>query len=176
VPAAVPALVPAPGARHFFSEISARAVTLISGKRIPYTPLPGERILLAGQYDQFIAEGRRRYPGADAYGFPFDPFYSARPEDIEALPRKAAAYDTIIFCVANFNSLAVLQTLKGLAPRVIVMSALSPVYLDDAPWVQTAVAVYGDSTDSFRAGFGVLAGDYRATGVLPVRFAAQAPP
>ena len=55
-----------------------------------------------------------------------------------------------------------------------MISALSPVYLTDAPWLQTAVAVYGDGRDSFRAGFGVLAGDFKATGQLPVSFAAQA--
>ena len=53
---------------------------------------------------------------------------------------------------------------------MIVVSALSPVYLSELPWVQTAIAVYGDSKDSFRAGFGVLAGDYPASGVLPVNF------
>jgi len=176
VPASVPSLIPAAGARAFFAKVSAKAVTLVSGARVPYAPRAGERILLAGQYDQFIAEGRRRYPGADAYLFPFNPFYTARPEDLAGLPAKAAGYDTVVFCLANYNSLAVLQTLKALGRRVIVISALSPVYLDDTPWVKTALAVYGDSADSFRAGFAVLAGDYRAAGVLPVRFAAQAPP
>ncbi len=176
VPASVSSLIPAAGARAFFSRISARAVTLLAGARVPYAPRAGERILLAGQYDQFIAEGRRRYPGADAYLFPFDPFYTARPEDVAALPAKAVGHDTIIFCVANYNSLAVLQTLQSLGKKVIVISALSPVYLDETPWVKTALAVYGDSADSFRAGFAVLAGDYHAAGVLPVRFGTQTPP
>jgi len=56
-----------------------------------------------------------------------------------------------------------------------VISALSPVYLSDLAWVQTAIAVYGDGRDSFRSGFGVLAGDFRATGVLPVNFPPQGP-
>jgi beta-N-acetylhexosaminidase len=76
----------------------------------------------------------------------------------------------VIFCLANYNSLAVLQELKQLGARVIVVSALSPVYLSEAAWVRTAIAVYGDGRESFRAGFGVLAGDYPATGILPVDF------
>jgi beta-N-acetylhexosaminidase len=172
-PAAVRLLVPAAGAKSFFTQVSARAVTLIAGKRVPYRPRAGEKVLLCGQFPEFLAEGKRRYPGADTLLFPFSPFYSARDEDIAAVRARAAAYDTFIFCLANFNSQIVLKQLKGVAKKVIVVSALSPVYLDDLPWVETAIAVYGDGTDSFRAGFSVLAGDFAATGLLPVRFAAQ---
>jgi len=162
--------IPAPGARDFFAQVSARAVTQVTGARIPYRPAPRERILLVGQFAEFISEGLRRYPGASTLLFPFAPFYSSRPEDHAAVRSAAAGADTVIFCLANFNSLDVLQELKGQADRVIVISALSPVYLSDVPWVRTAIAVYGDGRDSFRAGFAVLAGDYRATGVLPVNF------
>ncbi len=68
-----------------------------------------------------------------------------------------------------------LQQLKAQARKVIVISALSPVYLDETPWVETAIAVYGDSRDSFRAGFAALAGDFVPTGRLPVSFPGQEP-
>jgi beta-N-acetylhexosaminidase len=168
--AAVLRKVPAPGASDFFAQLSARAVTLIAGKAIPYRPAARERILLCGQYDEFLAEGKRRYPNADTLLFSYDPFYKARPEDVAGVRARAARYDTIIFCVANYNSLDILKDLKGMARKVIVISTLSPVYLTDTPWVETAVAVYGTGHDSFRAGYGVLAGDYVATGVLPLRF------
>lgn len=173
-PSTVKTQVPAPGARDFFVQVSARAVTLIAGKRIPYRQARGERVLLCGQFSEFLAEGLRRYPGADTLLFPFNPFYGARPQDKSSVRDRAAAYDTVIFCLANYNSLDVLQELKGMGGKVIVISALSPVYLTDASWVQTAIAVYGEGRDSFRAGFGVLAGDFTATGQLPVSFAAQA--
>jgi beta-N-acetylhexosaminidase len=166
--------VPAPGARDFFAQVSARAVTLVAGARIPYRPGPRESILLCGQFPEFIAEGLRRFPQASQLLFSFAPFYSANPDDRAAVRSRAAAVDTVIFCLANFNSLDVLKDLKDLGRNVIVISALSPVYLSDVPWVKTAVAVYGDGKDSFRAGFGVLAGDFTATGVLPVNFAGQA--
>ncbi len=162
--------IPAPGARSFFAQVSARAVTLISGARIPFRPGAKERILLAGQFPEFISEGLARYPGAATLLFPFAPFYSSRPEDRAAVRAAAAAADTVIFCLANFNSLDVLKELKGMGARVIVVSALSPVYLSEVPWVRTAVAVYGDGKDSFHAGFAVLNGDFAATGELPVNF------
>jgi beta-N-acetylhexosaminidase len=165
--------VPAPGAREFFSQVSARAVTLVSGARVPYHPALREKILLCGQFPEFLSEGLKRYPGAQSYLFPFTPFYQARPEDKAAVRARAASFDTIIFCLANYNSLDVLKELKKLGRKVIVMSALSPVYLSELPWVQTAIAVYGDGRESFRAGFGVLAGDFLASGVLPVNFGRQ---
>jgi beta-N-acetylhexosaminidase len=173
-PAAVRAAVPAPGAGSFFAQVSARAVTLVAGAGIPYRPAPRERILLCGQYPEFLAEGLKRWPGADTWLFPFEPFYNARPADKAAARARAAAYDTVIFCLANYNSLGVLQEMRGGRARVLCLSALSPVYLAEARWLTAAVAVYGDTRDSFRAGLAVLAGDYRATGTLPVRFAAEA--
>ena len=173
-PSTVRTHVPAPGAKDFFMQVSARAVTLIAGKRIPYRQARGEKILLCGQFSEFLAEGLRRYPNADTLLFPFSPFYGARPQDKASVRQRAAGYDTVIFCLANYNSLDVLQELTGMGGKVIVISALSPVYLTDASWLQTAIAVYGDGRDSFRAGFGVLAGDFAATGQLPVSFAAQA--
>ena len=128
-PSSVRTRVPAPGARDFFVQVSARAVTLIAGKRIPYRPARGEKILLCGQFSEFLAEGLRRYPGADTLLFPFSPFYGARSQDKAAVRARAAAYDTVIFCLANYNSLDVLQELKDMGRKVIVISALSPVYL-----------------------------------------------
>jgi beta-N-acetylhexosaminidase len=66
--------------------------------------------------------------------------------------------------------------MRARAPRIIVISALSPVYLSQAPWVQTAIAVYGNTSDSFRAGFAALAGDFVPRGRLPVRFGGATPP
>ncbi|MGA2479430.1 MAG: glycoside hydrolase family 3 protein [Spirochaetia bacterium] len=173
-PAAVASHVPAPGARDFFEQVSARAVTMIHAKGIPYQPQPGEKILLCSQYSEFVAEGLRRFPGAGTFLFPFAPFYRARPEDIAEMRARARGYDTVIFCLANYNSLDVLQVLKGMGKKVFVISALSPVYLTEAPWVQSALAVYGDGRESFRAGLGALAGDFVPEGTLPLSFARRA--
>jgi beta-N-acetylhexosaminidase len=160
--------VPAPGAREFFAESALRSSTLVKGERLPYAQGPGERLLLAGQFEEFLAQGRRRFPRADTLSFSYLPFYGARPEDKARLRQAAGAYDTIIFCLANYNSLEVLQELESLAPRLLVISTLSPVLLAQVPWVRTAVAVYGTGPVSFAGGFAVLAGDFPAEGRMPV--------
>jgi beta-N-acetylhexosaminidase len=169
-PQLVKSLVPASGAKDFFTQVAARAVTIITPGVVPFRPAPEGKILLAGQFPEFLSEGLRRFPRADTFLFPFLPFYEARPEDRAAMRARAAAYDTIVFCLANFNSLDVLKELERTPKKVIVISALSPVYLAELPWVTTAIAVYGDGPDSFRAGFAALCGDYKPSGSLPVRF------
>jgi beta-N-acetylhexosaminidase len=162
--------IPAPGAAEFFFESSCRSVSLLAGARVPFRPAKGDRVLLCGQFPEFIAEGTLRLPAAQPLLFPFMPFYGSRAEDRARVLAAAAASDTVIFCLSNFNSLEVLKGLKGMAHRLIVISALSPVYLSEVPWVETSIAVYGSGTDSFRAGFAALMGDYTPTATLPVRF------
>jgi beta-N-acetylhexosaminidase len=174
-PDRVAASVPAPGAAEFFRQSAARAVTLVAGRRVPWRPVPGERVLLCGQLDEFFEEGTARWPGADTLAFSYDPFYAADPGDLERIPPRARQYDTVVFCLANYNSLAVLERMRDLGPRLLVVSALSPVYLAEVPWVSTAVAVYGSGRDSFRAGFAVLAGEIGAAGTMPVSFPGAAP-
>jgi beta-N-acetylhexosaminidase len=169
-PAEVGGFHPSAEAREFFAQSALRSTTLVRNADIPLVLREGERILLAGQFQEFLEEGRRRYPQADTLWFPYSPFYWAREEDLERVPRVAAGYDTIVFCLANYNSLEVLQALRPLHRRLIVISALSPVYLRETPWVRTALAVYGTGQESFRAGFSVLAGDFVPEGHLPVDF------
>jgi beta-N-acetylhexosaminidase len=159
---------PVAGAREFFAESALRSATLVRGERLPYEPRPGERLLLAGQFEEFLAQGRKRFPRAETLSFSYLPFYRALAQDKARLRQAAGAYDTIIFCLANYNSLEVLRDLEALAPRILVISALSPVHLREVPWVRTAVAVYGTGPVSFAGGFAVLAGDFPAEGRLPV--------
>jgi beta-N-acetylhexosaminidase len=160
--------VPAAGASDFFFQSACRSVSLAASGRIP---LKAEgRILLCGQFEEFIAEGKRRYPAADVLLYPFQPFYGSRVEDRRRAAASAGEYDTIVFCLANYNSLEVLKALKKHAGRIVVISALTPVYLSEVPWVETAIAVYGIGADSFRAGFAVLAGDFTPTSPIPLDF------
>ena len=164
-------LVPAPGAADFFFSSAARAVTVVRDAMLPMPEARG-RTLLVGQHRAFLDAGRRRYPDAEAARFPWSPFYYAREPHLSAIPATARRYDTIIFELANFNSLEILSAMEPLADRIVVLSALTPVYLREVPWVHTAVAVYGNSSASFDAGFAVLAGDYPAAGRWPLDFGA----
>jgi len=162
--------IPSAGASSFFQQSALRSVTLIRDGAIPLAHSGKQRILLVGQFEEFLREGRLRYPEADTLIFPYSPFYFAREEDLERVPRIASRYDVVVFCLANYNSLEVLETLRGFSGTLVVLSALSPVYLRETPWVQTALAVYGTGKESFRAGFAALAGDFEPEGQIPVDF------
>ena len=162
--------IPANGAAEFFLDSAARSVTVVRSSRIPFRPDAADRVLLVGQSDEFLAEGLLRFPRADTHRFPYSPFYSSRPQDRGDIQEIAGGYDAIIFLLMNYNSSEVLASLSPYADRVLVVSALTPIYLSDIPWVETAVAVYGANRDSYRAGLAVLAGDYTPEGQLPIDF------
>jgi len=48
-----------------------------------------------------------------------------------------------------------------------VLSVLNPVYLENIPWIDGAVAVYSDSFESLAAGFSAIVGRIPAGGRLP---------
>lgn len=169
-PARIERVFPDRTGERFFFQQAFRSVTLIKGGLIPFRPAPGERILLTGQYHEFLDEGRLRYPQAESFYISYHPFYWARSAEIARLRAMADRFQVIIFCLANPNSLQVLEALRGTTAKVIVVSALSPVYLRETPWVSSAVAVYGFGADSFAAGFAAIAGDYRPTARLPISF------
>ncbi len=169
-PSAIQASIPASGASSFFFQSSCRGVNIVSRKRLPFRPAAAWKILLCGQFSEFMDEGKLRYPQADTLLFPFIPFYRSREEDRSRVAALAARYDAVIFCLANFNSLEVLKQLESSAKKLVVVSALSPVYLTEVPWVETAVAVFGSGRDSFRAGFAALKGDYEPSTTMPIYF------
>ncbi len=172
------ASIPTDESRAFFFDQACRSITLVKndGNAIPFVPRPGERVLLAGQHRAFLAHGRERYPGAGEFYFSYNPFYSSRPEEREAFRRTARNYDTIVFCLSNPNSLEVLQEIRDFPGRIIVFSILTPVYLAELPWVSASIAAYGWSSESFRAGFAVLRGDFPPQGRLPVELGPAGPP
>ncbi|MFP4564345.1 MAG: glycoside hydrolase family 3 protein [Spirochaetia bacterium] len=167
-PDEVRSVIPDPEARDFFFELACRSVSLISGDSLPLTSDRLGRVLLAGQYRRFLDAGKARFPEADTYYFSYEPFHTAVRAEKERFTRLAGNYDTVIFCLANPNSLEILETLSETDVRVIVFSVLSPVYLDEIEWADTAIAVYGTGNESFTAGFAVLSGDYEPEGTLPV--------
>jgi beta-N-acetylhexosaminidase len=158
----------------FFLSSATRAVTTVAGRDLPYRPRKGEKVLLMGQLGAFFDEGRRRFPQAAEHRFSYVPWEWAREEDLRDAPRAAAGYDTVVFCLANMNSLEVLERMRSFPGRLIVISALSPIYLDRVPWVATALAVYGMGADSLQAGFAALSGDFVPKGALPVELPSRA--
>ncbi len=160
--------VPTPQGSDYFFQLACRSVTKIKEENLPLTSQSEKRILLTGQYRDFLEEGKKEFPEADHYYFPYSPFYFARDEDKRYFENNADKYDTIIFCLSNPNSLQILKTLEKSEAEIIVFSVLTPIYLRETPWVRSAIAVYGVGQESFQAGFAVLKGDYEAESRVPI--------
>jgi beta-N-acetylhexosaminidase len=168
-PRKVMAGLPDPEGAAFFLDLAARSVTILKGDAgesgnslFPLNPEDAGKVLLAGQFGDFFNAGRAAYPGASSY------WYSASrgTGELAAYAREA---DTIIFCLSDAAGLGMLRSLQNLGKRVIVFSVLSPVYLDAAPWVEGAVAVYSYANESFIAGFSAMLGRISSRGKLPFR-------
>jgi beta-N-acetylhexosaminidase len=158
--------LPDPEGAAFFLSLAARSVTVVKGggaPTVPLIPLKAEaagRVLLAGQYTDFFRAGKAAYPDASSY------WYSESRPAAEFVSH-ARNVDTIIFCLSDAAGLRFLRNLEGLRKRVIVLSVLSPVYLESVPWVDGAVAVYSYAPESFIVGFSAIVGTIPAGGKLP---------
>jgi len=126
----------------------------------PLKPENAGKVLLTGQYLDFFKVGRAAFPGAISY------WYSENFK-IDDLLTYTRAADTVIFCLSDTEGLRILKRLEPLKKRIIVLSVLNPVYLENIPWIDGAVAVYSDSFESLAAGFSAIIGRIPAEGRLP---------
>lgn len=152
--------LPDPEGTKFFLGLAARSVTVVKDDDFPLLPSEAGKVLLTGQYLAFFKQGRIAYPGAKSYWY-------APDFGVADFLQYARAADTIIFCLSDDLGMRFLKSLQPLKKKVIVLSVLSPVYLDEAPWVDGAIAVYSYANESFVAGFSMLLGKIKPRGQLP---------
>jgi beta-N-acetylhexosaminidase len=164
--------LPDPEGAVFFLNLAARSVTMVkpapsqsaatnaSETIFPLTPENAGKVLLTGQYGDFFRAGQAAFPNAATYRYS----ESGGGGGIASVARNA---DTIIFCLSNGTDLRTLRNLESLHKKVIVLSILSPVYLESVPWVSGALAVYSYSPESFAAAFSAITGRIPAQGKLP---------
>jgi beta-N-acetylhexosaminidase len=150
--------LPSPEGVAFFLDLAVRSVTLLRGEAL--NRAEAGRLLLAGPYEDFFRAGKAAYPEAETYRYSS----GRRVQDFLRLARNS---DTVIFCLADAEGLALLRGIQELGKKVIVISVLNPAYLESVPWVQGAIAVYSYAPESFTAAFSVLAGRIGAEGKLP---------
>ena len=145
----------------FFQGLAARSVTLIKDNKdlIPLTSEKAGRLFLAGQNLDFFALGKKYFNDVSSY------WYSAPVSD--DLMQRVRRADTIIFYLSNREGIEVLRSFRPLGKKIIVLSVLSPAYLNEVPWVDAAIAVYGNSPDSLLAGFSAILGKIPAQGAVP---------
>lgn len=149
--------VPDPDAAHFFQSHAVRSVTVIRDQTPPNVDPSANSVLIASQFPAFLNAGQKRFPNAEIVGVN------------DYLLRIAGNYDTIIFCLSGAQSLSTLKKMYHLKERLVVVSAMSPVFLSAVPWVNSAIAVYSYSPWSFTAAFGALAGDFTPEGTMPLK-------
>lgn len=158
--------IPAPGSEDFFLQHSLRSVSVLRKGDIPLDE--NERFLLSGSFSSFFYEGRERLPKSDFHRFSYNPDYNEIIETADYLLESSRLYDKIIFNLHNKDSLEILKRLESIKEKLIIFSVLTPVYLAEVPWVNTAIAVYGTGDASFKAGYSVLSGDYEPESIIPV--------
>ena len=161
--------IPSDEAEAFFLQNAFRSISYAGSRKDLPEIKENEKTLLAGQFRLFFEEGKKRFPDADTYYFPYTPFFKAKKTDLDNLPSAVSGYDRIIFCLANPGSLELLESLEKYSDRIIVLSTLSPVYISRLKWLEYGVAVYGTGKESFTAGFSAIAGDIIPEGILPFK-------
>jgi beta-N-acetylhexosaminidase len=156
--------LPDPAGSNFFMNLAARSVTIVKprsgGNVFPLTREKAGQVLLAGRYNDFFTAGKAAFPNAVIYRYPD----SGIAPQIASFARNA---DTVIFCISDALDLRVLHGLQEMNKKVIVLSALNPVHIQNVPWVTGAVAVYSYAPESFAAGFSAIIGKIPAKGALP---------
>ena len=163
--------IPDKDGQKFFLSQACRSITMYKKGSIPYKRNSNEKILVAGQnqFPEFFDEAKKTL--GDYAQFKFD--YELGPvqadwmsNNIEAM---APNYDTIIICVANERSAMIAKRLEKSGKRVIIMSVLTPVpVLTGFDFADTILFGYSYSPYTFKALFGVLAGDFEPEGKLPL--------
>jgi beta-N-acetylhexosaminidase len=156
---------PDPEGESFFLNLASRSVTLIKNEHASTNLFPlnietSGKILLAGYYQDFFDKGKIAFPKAETFRYS-----SAR--NLPELRNAARKADTIIFCLSDEIDLSVLNGLRDLGKKIIVFSVLTPIHLEDAFWIDGALAVYSYAPTSFAAGFSAMLGKIPFNGILP---------
>ncbi|GMO44866.1 MAG: glycoside hydrolase family 3 protein [Termitinemataceae bacterium] len=145
----------------FFQDLAVRSVTTVKENQslLPLSKNTTKKIFLAGQSLDFFAQGKKIFSDVASY------WYSAPVT--EDLMRRAAASDIIIFYLKDAEGIDVLKSFRPLGKKIIVLSVLSPAYLEQVMWIDAALAVYSDSPESISAGFSAIVGNIPAHGTVP---------
>ena len=145
-------------AEEFFVGMAARSITIVRGKAPFYQEASNDRLMIVSSTPQFLETGKQRFP-------------KARTSNLLNCIENAKTADTIIFCLEDMASLSMLQSITSIfqKKKYIVISVMSPIYLQYIPDVENVIAVYSNSPFSFLAAFSAIAGDFIPRGKMPLR-------
>ena len=169
----IESLVPDPEGTKFFLNQACKSITAFNKAPNKYKiENPNEqKILIAGQYQDFINEGLKRFPNAKSskYNYNMGPNEAAWTGD--KIYSEGLNYDTVIIGCANDRAATVAKRVNQLTQKginVIIVSIMSPVYFMQDDWESGILLCYSYSPFSFQAAFSVLAGDFIPEGNLPL--------
>ena len=151
-------ILPLKEAQDFFVGMAARSVTIIRADGGIFVNAETEKPLIVSSSEAFLNAGKQR-------------FSSAILSNLEDAKDKVKYAKRIIFCLDDYDSLEVLKQLSVLFPKkqYIVVSSLSPIYLQHIPSVKNVLAIYSSSPFSYMAVFSCIAGDFKAFGTMPLK-------
>lgn len=153
---------------EFFLDQAFRSVSILKNTDLPIFIDDEHSILIAAPYKTFLSEGKKQIKNASIYYFPFIPDKESESKFLVDFQLEAQNFDRVIICLVNDFSLDMLKSLKELPVKVSVISALSPILIQEEEWIKSAVAVYGTGYESFMAGFSALLGQFSPTGTVPI--------
>lgn len=157
--------IPAAGSQEFFFGQAARSVTILRQSSFPLPP--DSQVLIAGLYSDFRRSGTAFFHG-NSMRIPYSFETDEKWQVVDYIKEQADNFDYIIFSLSRKQDLRVLKELEDLKDKIIVLSSLTPIYLNDVPWVRDALAVYGTGKESYQAGFAAIRGDFTPRGKLPI--------
>ncbi len=157
--------IPSAEAKEFFFGQAVRSATTIKQTRVPLPP--GSTVLSAGLYGEFRNAGNSFFEGS-TMRIPNSFDSVEKWQIIDSLREQAEDYDYVVFGLSRRQDLRILTELEEIKEKLIVISSLSPVYLNQVPWVEDAIAVYGTGIESYQAGMAAIRGDYVPKGHLPL--------
>jgi len=163
--------VPDREGEKFFLEQACRSVTVTKkGTQLPLTAQNSGRILLAGSLHSFFKAGKARFKDAGEFRYEYELGPNGTQWVIDNLPGNAAGYDTIIMCVSSENHKKALESIRRLGKKVIVISTMSPILIEDLDWVDSILVGYSWRCDfSMEAMVSAIAGEYTPQGMLPYK-------
>jgi beta-N-acetylhexosaminidase len=157
--------IPATGSKEFFFGQAVRSTTVL---RQHSFPLPEDsKVLIAGLYSDFRQSGTAFFHG-NSMRVPYSFDTDEKWQVVDYIKNQARNFDYIIFSLSRKQDLRILKELEELEDKIIVLSSLTPIYLNDVPWVKDAVAVYGTGIESYQAGLAAIRGDFVPRGKLPI--------
>ncbi|QTQ15307.1 glycoside hydrolase family 3 protein [Treponema parvum] len=169
--AAIPKRIPDEDGRKFFLEQACRSITPYKADGVPLKKEDAGRVLLAGAFPSYFAEGKKRFPGAAEFRFNYEIGPNETQWMIDNILYTAASFDTVVFCVHNGRTRQIadrLKSLKDSGKKIIILSIMSPENAFSLTWSDAILMGYSYSEYTAAALFGALAGEFSPKGVLPI--------